>query len=222
VKLVSLPHIKDLPKKERTSSFRRLLRTCKKQQENIQELEGAIVLLKEQIQKLKDEIAILKKQKPRPNIKPSTLEKEEPKASENGTDDTQKRPGSSKRSKTKDLEIHETIPIPPENIPEGSYLKDYEEYTVQDLKIQPHNTVYQLERWITPDGQTLWGKLPKEIGNGHFGPTLISYILYQHYHSRVPEPLIWEELIEFGIDISAGHISYDSNRGKRPVSSGEG
>jgi hypothetical protein len=207
VKLIKLPDIKDIPEAERTPTVLLLLNICRQQQEQIH-------LLKEKVQALKDEIAILKGQKPKPKIKPSTLEKQKDDSAEKSALDSNKRPGSHKRSKTKELEIHETIRIAPENLPEGSRLKDYTEYTVQDLIIEAHNTVYQLQRWITPDGQTLCGKLPQQAGDGHFGQTLVSYVLYQHYHARVPQTLIWEGLNEFGIEISTGQINRIITEGK--------
>ena len=91
------------------------------------------------IQKLKDEIARLKKHPPRPKIKPSQLEnndsgKKKPK--------DKKRPGSKKRKKTAQLEIHETIPIPLDNIPQGASFKGYKSFVVQGIKIKLHNTKY--------------------------------------------------------------------------------
>ena len=68
-----------------------------------------------QIEQLRQEVARLKKHKGKPKIPPSKLDKD-PK-DEHQTDDNQenkskkKRPGSSKRSKTKQLIIHEMIPI---------------------------------------------------------------------------------------------------------------
>ncbi|MCP4392800.1 MAG: transposase, partial [Alphaproteobacteria bacterium] len=68
----------------------------------------------EVIQALRDEIAVLKGNKPKPKIRPGKMEKEsndnKDKKSSEG-----KRPGSIKKSKTKELVIHETIPIPAEN-----------------------------------------------------------------------------------------------------------
>jgi hypothetical protein len=49
------------------------------------------------------------------------------------------------------------------------------------------------------------GQLPESV-NGHFGPTLVSYIVYQHHHAQVTQPLLLEQLHEWGIDISAGQI----------------
>jgi hypothetical protein len=45
------------------------------------------------------------------------------------------------------------------------------------------------------------------VENGHFGSTLVSFILYQYYHAHVTQPLIREELLEFGVDISTGQIN---------------
>ena len=175
---------------------------CTQQQEQIH-------LLKEQVQGLKDEIARLKKHKPKPKIKPSTLDKGSGTPSGDGP-----RPGSAKRSKKKDLKIHETVKVPPEGIPEGSRFKGYEDFTVQNIILKPHNTVYRLEYWVTPDGQRLVGKLPKEAGNGHFGSTLVSFILYQYYHCDVTQPLIWEQLVDLGVDISTGQVNRIITEGK--------
>lgn len=162
----------------------------------------------EMIQQLRDEIAILKGQKPKPQIKPSQLEKG-PKDSEGenkkGADG--KRPGSEKREKTKELIIHKEEKIKPEHVPDGSTFKGYQEYVVQDIIIQSYNTKYLLERWQTPDGDYIVGKLPPEVCGTHFGPTLTSFILYQYYHGQVTQPLILEELGEFGVDISAGQVN---------------
>jgi hypothetical protein len=53
-----------------------------------------------------------------------------------------------------------------------------------------------------------------EVCGTHFGPTLISFILYQYYHGHVTQPLILEELEEFGVDISAGEVNRIITEGK--------
>jgi hypothetical protein len=50
------------------------------------------------------------------------------------------------------------------------------------------------------------GELPVSVRGGHFGVTLVSYILYQHHHCQVTQPLVLEQLREGGIDISAGQV----------------
>ncbi|MCP4403649.1 MAG: transposase [bacterium] len=159
----------------------------------------------EEIQRLKDEIARLKEHPGRPQIRPSRLE--QPKDDEKEDDPTPKRPGSSKRRKTEALDIHETIPIAPEEIPVGSIFKGYNNYTVQDLQIQPHNICYRLEKWETPEGTLLVGQLPDSVKEGHFGSTVMGFILYQYYHGHVTQPLLLEQLWEYGIEISAGQLS---------------
>jgi hypothetical protein len=167
----------------------------------------------EMIQQLRDEIAILKGQKPKPQIKPSQLEKGS-KECEGHHKKGGKRPGSAKREKTKELIIHKEEKIKPEHIPDGSIFKGYQEYVVQDIIIQPYNTKYLLERWQTPSDDYIIGKLPPEVCGTHFGPTLISFILYQYYHGLVTQPLILEELEEFGVDISAGQVNRILTEGK--------
>ena len=51
-----------------------------------------------------------------------------------------------------------------------------------------------------------WARVPPEYRQGHYGPLLVGYILYQHYQCRVPQPLIHEQLREWGIDISTGQL----------------
>lgn len=158
----------------------------------------------EQIQQLKDEIARLKNQPPRPKIQPSRLErkcKKKHKASKG------KRPGSAKRHKTDELEIHETKPIEPEHIPPGSVFRYYKSWVVQDLNLEPHNIRYRLKVYEAPGGGYIMGKLPANLQDSHFGPSLIRFILYQHYHCHVTQPLLLEQLHEMGVDISAGHLN---------------
>ncbi|MCP4108043.1 MAG: hypothetical protein GY749_21270, partial [Desulfobacteraceae bacterium] len=97
----------------------------------IAELAEIIHLQQEVIQQLKDEIARLKGQKGKPVIKPSGLEKPASEGDEKNPEPG-KRPGSAKRNKTEELEIHETEIISPACIPEGSQFKDCQDYVVQD------------------------------------------------------------------------------------------
>ncbi len=166
----------------------------------------------EQIGILKDEIARLKGQNPRPKIRPSRLEKSRRKGKKKAKG---KRPGSTKRSKTAELKIDEVKQIRPEDLPKGSRFKGYQEYTVQELTIGTHNTLYRLERWKTPAGENRVGKLPRQAGDGHFGPDLVRYVLYQYSHAQVTQPLIVEQLRELGIDISTGQVNRIITEGKQ-------
>ena len=182
----------------------------------VTELLEIIHLQKEIIQQLKDEIAILKGRKPKPDIKPSKLNEPQSENSEDSDDDgnQKKRPGSAKRKKTADLEIHDTKIVKPDHIPEGSRFKGYDDYIVQDIRIETHNIQYRIERWLTPGGDYIKGRLPSEISSTHFGPTLISYILQQYYQAHVTQPLIPEELRDLGTDISPGQLNRIVTEGK--------
>lgn len=159
-----------------------------------------ILLLQEEIQVLKDEIARLKNHKPKPKIKPSKL------ARKIKANSSEKRAGSAKRSKTASLVICKTERVPPESIPAGSTFKGLKPYTVQGLQISVYNTLYQLEQWQTPEGKIISGQLPAEI-DGHFDHSLRSYILYQYHHCHVTQPLLLEQLREWGVDISSGQLN---------------
>lgn len=158
----------------------------------------------EEIQKLKDEIARLKNQPPRPKIKPSNLDK---KKSDKSKASWKKRPGSKKRFETTKIKIHKTRSIEPENIPPGSEFRYYKNFVVQDITIGALNTRYRLKVYETPDGGFVTGQLPANLNGKHFGPTLIEFILYQYYHCHITQPLLLEQLYEFGIDISAGALN---------------
>jgi len=171
----------------------------------VTELLHAVQTLREEVQRLRDEIARLKEHKGKPKIPPSQLEKD-PEEKKKKKDANGKRPGSKKRSKTKDLPIHETIPVPPKDLPAGSTRVGHDDWIVQGLEIRVHNVCYQLETWLTPDGKLIKGELPDSV-NGHFNAMLRSFVLQQYNHGHVTQPLIWEELLDFGVDISSGQVS---------------
>jgi hypothetical protein len=161
-----------------------------------------IQILIEENENLKDEIARLKGQKPRPKIKPSNLAKEDTNKQERDKTTSNR----TRRSKTKEIKIHQEIPIQPENIPHGSKFIDYKDYIVQNIIFCPWNIRYRRGRWQTPSGDFIIGELPKDV-KGHFGSDLISFILYQYYGCCVTQPLIAQQLNELQIEISTGQIN---------------
>ena len=200
----NLPH-PAIPEDEKSPLVLQLLDSIERQNSIIQQQA-------EQIQQLKDEIARLKNQPPRPKIKPSRLEN---KAVGKKKRKDKKRPGSKKRTKTAQLQIDETVPVPLENIPEGAEFKGYKPFVVQGLKIKSHNTQYLLATYETADGKYICSKLPEHLNGKHFCPELIRYILYQHHHCGVTQPLLLEQLREFGIDISKGTLNNILIEGKQ-------
>ena len=169
------------------------------------ENQGAIIQEQSEfIRQLKDEIARFKNQPPRPKIKPSPLEKE--KTGKKKRKD-KKRPGSKKREKTVQLKIDETVVVPLKDVPAGSVFKGYNPFVVQGLNIQSHNTKYLLEAYVTTDGKYICSKLPGRFNNKHYAPELIGFILYQYHHCGVTQPLLLEQLREFGVEISTGQLN---------------
>lgn len=153
----------------------------------------------EKIDELLNEIRQLKKLSKKPKIRASSLGKDK-----NGNDEEPpstgnaplKRPGSAKRSKHSTLKIDREEIIRVENIPAGSIRKGYQSYLVQDLMVKSMVTKYRLERWQLPDGRAVTASLPKALKGYHFGPTLRAYILHQHHHQCVTQPLLHQQLLE--------------------------
>jgi hypothetical protein len=171
----------------------------------IWQLADRVAELEQTQQQSRDEIARLKGQKPRPDIKPSVLEAA-PKTERKQGD---KRPGSAKRPKTAELTIHREETLHAEGLPEGSQFRCYESYVVQDLLIRSENTRYLRARYDLPGGGSVLAPFPGgvlPIAGGHFGPNLIAYILDQYHQAQVTEPLLVEQLWEYGIDISVGQL----------------
>ena len=212
MKLRLVPHVdkEELPRKQRTQ--------VSKLQGFTEGLLAENIALKEQLARIIDEVAILKGEKRRPVFKPSRMNEDAGKADRSTTAAASpKRPGSDKKKKTETLRIdHECVIAPTEPIPAGSRFKGYRDFVVQDILITPLNTRYRLAHWQTPDGKNLTGQLPASLRGGHFGPALVSYILFQHHHCLVTQPLLHEQLREWGIDISAGQIDALLQNDKAP------
>jgi len=162
------------------------------------------------IQQMRDEIAVLKGEKARPKFKSSKMDEntDQDAPGENSTDgEKKKRAGSEKRSKTAELIIHEEKVIAPaEGVPTDAKFKGYRDVVVQGLVIKTHNVRYRLECWLTTEGALLTGALPESLQGHHYSPELRGYILYQYHHCHVTQPLLLEQLREWGVDISAGQL----------------
>ena len=192
---------------EQTPLVRELLRIIRQQQDIIDQQQKKIERLEQEIRSLKGT-----QDKSPPPTEPSGLNETSPPSDRKGSKGRGKRggkrPGSAKRSKTRDLTIHKTVPLTLTDLPDGTKFLGYENFTVQDLIVESHNTLYLRGRYRLPDGSFRTAPLPEDVvGSGHFGPTLRQYVLYQHFHNHVTQPLLHEELLEFGVDISAGQIS---------------
>jgi hypothetical protein len=179
-----------------------LRRLVEEQRKLIDKLSKQLENQKARIEQLEAELKAKKKLKGKPRLSASLLNQLEPKAEK-----AEKRAGSAKNSKKATVEIDEEIAIQPENIPDKAKFNGYRSYDVQELIIKRHNIRFQLAEYITEEGKTIVGELPIEYQGKHYGPGLVCYVMYQHYQCRVPQPLIYEQLREWGIDISTGQVN---------------
>ena len=186
---------------------------------NEEHLLGVIAKLTLRIEQLEKQLLQGKGETTRPDVKPSRLNQPDSGTSQGrgkgkakSKKKSKKRPGSAKRSKTPHLEIHDTIPLYPENLPEGAVLVDYQDFVVQDVIFRSHNIKYRRARYALPEGGFITAPLPEHV-RGHFGTELVAHVLYQHHHNGVTQPLIREELLEAGVDISTGQIDRLLNEG---------
>jgi hypothetical protein len=197
----------EIPAEQRTPLVESLLRVIEQLQRTIHEQQLRIEQLEAEVRRLKG-----LPEKPKRKPAPSPLNDPsgppsasgEKKANPNTPDG--KRPGSAKRSKTRDLVIHKTVPLLLDGLPEGTRFLGYLGFTVQDLRFEPYNTRYRRGRYQLPDGTIITAPLPGNV-TAHFGPTLRQYALYQHFHNHVTQPLLHEELVELGVDISVGQVN---------------
>lgn len=204
----------DIPKAEQTPVVKGLLAIIEQLIEHSQKQQ-------EDIEVMKDEILILKGEKKRPKFKPSKLDASTNDAPDKGSDinadeapseddKTGKSGGSNpkkNRRNKKNLPVDREKRIKPENIPEGSRYHSHKDFYVQELVIKREHIRYRLERWITPEGKLLTGKLPGSLENRHYGSTLNTYLLYQHHHCQTTQPLLLEQLREWGIQMSSGQLN---------------
>jgi Transposase IS66 family len=189
-----------IPEAERTPLVEALLGLIEGLAQRVQRQE-------EEIAHLKDEIRILKGQKGPPRFKPSKMEERTNQKTTDSDKADSRRPGSDKRGKNAELIIHEDKVIALGFAPaKGSRFKGYRDVVVQDLVLRAHNTRYRLARWQLPNGEFVTARLPAQLRGHRYGTCLRSYVLYQHHHCQVTQPLLLEQLREWGIDISSGGL----------------
>lgn len=155
--------------------------------------------LKELVEKLKKEIARIKKVPDKPQFKSS--------AKDLGQKITRKKTPVKKRRKQLVPTEEITLTIPESELPDGAVLKDYQEYTVQEVETRIRVIRYRVARYTLPNGKIIRAKKPIDSELGHFGPELIRHVVYQYHRNNVPQDKILEELRDKGIDISAGQIN---------------
>jgi Transposase IS66 family len=162
------------------------------------ELLVEVARLREQNAALRDEVARLKGLKGRPKVKPSGMEQS---TAPRGERSKRKPRGGAKTNKRVVAE-EQILAI---DAPSGSRFKGYEDFVVQDLRLEPRQIRYRRQRWLTPDGRTLVAPLPAGT-LGHFGPELHRFVLLQHHQGQVTTERITAFLNSLGVAISKRQV----------------
>ena len=158
---------------------------------------------------LREEVNRLKGLKGKPDIKPPSKPSGMDKATET------KRAGRRKKGRGKKspkVAVEKRL-IEAQAVPPGSRFKGYEDFTVQDLKIEAQVLCFRRERWLTPDGRTILAPLPDGVDD-HFGPELKRFVLAQYYQGQTTIPRLVGLLRGIGIDISKRQVVRILNDGK--------
>jgi hypothetical protein len=159
---------------------------------------GEVARLAEENAALRAEVARLKGLKGRPKIKPSGMEPATAPRGERPKRETKGRAKAAKRVVAEERVL--AIDVPP-----GSRFKGYEDFVVQDLRLEARVIRYRRQRWLTPDGRTLVAPLPTGI-QGHFGAELHRFVLLQHHQGQVTTERITAFLNGLGVAISKRQV----------------
>jgi hypothetical protein len=149
---------------------------------------------------LREEIARLKGLKGKPDIKPPST----PSGMEKATAKRSRREKRRRGPKMPSVPVEERV-VAASGIPPGSRFKGYEDFTIQDLRIEPRVVRLRRERWLTPDGRTVLAPLPEGISD-HFGPEIKRLILAQYHQGQTTVPRLVELLQMVGVDISKRQV----------------
>ena len=116
---------------------------------------------------LKEEIARLKGHKGRPQLKPSGMEQ----ATGRTKPKRKRRSGKAEGVRRRMPVVGEEFTLGVEAAP-GWRFKGYDDFIVQDLRLETRVIRYRRERWLTPAGKLIVAPLPAGL-QGHFGPELV-------------------------------------------------
>ena len=159
--------------------------------------------LKNLIQNLKDEIHRLKGEKGRPVIKFSIPDNP-------SAEKKQRWSGKWRKSKkTIIITRREHLPISKELLPEDARYKGTRRVVIQDLRIEPDNVEFELERYYSArERKTYESRLPQGYEGSSFGPGIRHLVLALHYQGRMPQKLLQTFLCGMGVRISEGEVAF--------------
>jgi regulator of replication initiation timing len=186
--------LKDLSKDEPIGLVEQLLAEVSSLRERVSALEAENAALREENVRLKG-------LKGRPKLKPSGMEE--------ATNRPKGKRKKGKRASRRSPRINEEHKLSLE-APAGSRFKGYDDFVVQDLRLEGRVIRYRRERWLTPAGKLLVAALPAGL-RGHFGPELVRFILLQHHQGQVTTDRIVQVLNSLGLSISKRQLEASRN-----------
>lgn len=175
--------------------------TIQRQQAQIQILLEKVDRLEKENKTLKDEINRLKRNPKRPKFTESTIEfsKKSPKLEKKNPDLTDSTSQNQKKICTE-------VIVPAKDVPEGSKLKSYKKFVVQEIELLAKEIVYKLEVWKAKNGALIRAELPPELNNKHYGPTLRALTTYL-YDAGLTQPELHKFLTSIGCKISSAQVN---------------
>src|SRR3954470_10974346 len=153
--------------------------------------------LRRAVAELRAEVATLKGVKGRPTGRPSGMEK--------GTGPERAAKGGGTGGREGGRPAIDEERVIEADVPAGSRFKGYEDFLVQDLVLRPRLVRIRRERWLTPDGRTVMAPMPADV-DGHFGPELRRFVLFQYHQGQVTVPRLLAQLRAIGITISKRQV----------------
>ena len=171
----------------------------------LDDLKKLVLKLVEENAGLRAEVAALRAENRRlrglkgpPSLKPSGMDKETGPKPTGGSGARRRGPKSARLAIDEDRILEADAPA-------ASRFKGYEDFTVQELVVEPRVIRYRRERWLTPHGATLVAPLPPGIV-GHFGPKLRRFVLAQYHHGQITVERLTTLLRDLGVDISKRQV----------------
>lgn len=181
--------LKDLSKDELVGLVEQLLA-------EVGALRERVVAVEAENAALREENARLKGLKGRPKLKPSGMEK----ATNAPRGKRKKGHRAARRSPVVNEEHKLSV-----TAPTGSRFKGYDDFVVQELRLEGRVIRYRRERWLTLEGKLLVAALPSGL-RGHFGPELVRFILQQHHQGQVTTDRIVALVNSLGLVISKRQV----------------
>jgi len=159
--------------------------------------------LRNLVQKLKDEIRRLKDEKGRPIIKSSLPD--------NPAAERKKCRSKKWKKSRKSITVIRRVrlPIDRELLPKDARYKGTRRIVIQDLRIEPDNVEFELERYYSArERKTYESSLPPGYEGSSFGPGIRHLVLALHYQGRMPQKLLQTLLSGMGVQISEGEVAF--------------